>query len=122
MALTHTTAVRSSVASAVLASIDAGGAAGKLVFQTSAGVAVATLTLSYPCGTVSNGILTFGIIDSDINAAGGAITKFKITTSANADVIFGAVSIFGSDINLQSVTITSGDTVGLSSLLYSAPV
>lgn len=122
MAITHAASVRTTLATAVRDAIDAGPAAGKLVFQTSGDVAVATLTLSDPCGTVSGPTLTFSSITSDTNAAGGTVAKFKLTTSANADVLFGAVSTSGSDINLSTLSVTAGSTVSVSSLTYTAPL
>ena len=122
MAITHASGLRTTLATAVRDAIDAGTGAGQLVFQTSGDVAVATLTLSDPCGTVSGPTLTFSAITSDTNAAGGTVAKFKITTSTPGDVLFGAVSTSGSDINLSSLSVGAGDTVSVSSLTYTAPV
>ncbi len=122
MAVTHASGLRNTIATAVRDAIDAGAGAGTLVFQTSGDVEVATLTLSDPCGTVSGAVLTFSAITSDTTATGGTVAKFKITTSAPADVIFGAVGTSGSDINLSSLSVAANDTVSVSSLTYTAPV
>lgn len=120
MAITHATNVRSTLATAVRDAIDNGPAAGKLVFMTSGDVTVATLTMSDPCGSVLNGVLTFSAISSDTNAVGGTVAKFKLTTSDNINVLFGAVGTSGSDINLSTLSVGAGDTVSVSSLTYTA--
>lgn len=120
MAITHAASVRTTLVTAVRDAIDAGTGAGKLVFMTSADATVATLTLSDPCGTISGSTLTFSAITSDTNAVGGTVAKFKITTSAPADVLFGSVSTTGADINLNTVTVSAGDTVSVSALSYAA--
>lgn len=121
MAITHASGIRTTIATAVRDAIDV-GTAGKLVFLTSGDVAVATLTLSDPCGTVSGAVLTFSAITSDTNAAGGTVAKFALRTSASADCVLGAVATSGSDINLSSLTVGAGDTVSVSSLTYTAPL
>lgn len=122
MAITHNATIRNTLTVAIRDAIDAGAGAGKLVFLTSADSAVATLTLSKPCGTVSGAVLTFASITSDTNAAGGVIQKFKITTSAGTEIVYGSVATSGADINLSNVTVLAGDSLSLSSLTYTAPV
>ena len=125
MAVTHATATRTSIATAVKDAIDA-GTAGKLVFRTSGslgalGTACATLTLTDPCGSVTNGVLTFSTITSDTNAAGGTVATATLQTSADTVCVHCAVGTSGSDINLSSLTVGVGDTVSVSSLTYTAP-
>ena len=48
--------------------------------------------------------------------------KFTIESSAAAQVMLGAVGTSGSDINLSSLTIGAGDTVSISSMVYTASV
>lgn len=129
MAVTHITALRTTLATAVRDAIDGGAGAGKLVFRLSGtvsapGTAVATLTLSDPCGTVSNGVLTFSAITSDTNATGNAsaVAAATLQTSADSVQLHCAVAASGSDINMTGgLTIGAGDTVSCSSLTYSAP-
>lgn len=128
MAVTHSTAVRTSLATAVKDAIDAGSGAGKLVFRLSGtvgspGTAVATLTLTDPCGSVSNGVLTFSSITSDTNATGNAspVATATLQTSADTVCVHCAVAASGSDINMTGgLTIGAGDTVSCSSLTYTA--
>lgn len=129
MAVTHITALRTTLATAVRDAIDGGAGAGKLVFRLSGtvsapGTAVATLTLSDPCGTVSNGVLTFSAITSDTNATGNAsaVAAATLQTSADSVQLHCAVAASGSDINMTGgLTIGAGDTVSCSSLTYTAP-
>jgi hypothetical protein len=129
MAVTHSTAVRTSIATAVKDAIDGGAGAGKLVFRLAGsvgtpGTAAATLTLSDPCGTVTNGVLTFSAITSDTNAAGNAtqVANATLQTSADTVCVHCAVAASASDINMSGgLTIGAGDTVSCSSLTYTAP-
>jgi len=121
MAVTHPTAVRTIMADAVVDSIDVGGA-GSLVFQTSGDVEVATLTFSATAfGAASGATATAAAITSDSSATGGTVAKFIINNGSAAQAGFaGAVSTAGSDINLSSLAVGSGDTVAMSSLTYTA--
>jgi len=107
---------------AVRDQIDAGGAAGRLEIGT-AGMAsiLATITLGYSgasTGTVSGSVLTLaGFPRSDTSADNtGTAAAARIRTSASADVITGlTVGLSGSDINLDSLSITAGQTVTINS-------
>lgn len=121
MAIIHSTTIRNGMADFVVDAIDAGGA-GSLEFQTSGDVEVATLPFGATAfGAASAGTATANAVTSDTSATGGTAAKFVVKSGA-ADTIFsGAVATSGSDINLSSLSIGSGDTVSLSSLTYSAP-
>ena len=130
MAVTHSATLRNTIATAVRDAIDGGAGAGKLVFRlsgsvSSPGTAVATLTLTDPCGSVSGETLTFSSITSDTNATGNAsaVAAATLQTSADTVCIHFAVGSSGSDINMSGgLTINAGDTVSCSSLAYTAPV
>lgn len=119
MSVTHGTATRTSLATAVLGDIDA-GAAGNLVFRTSGDAEVATCPLSTTSGVVSGAVLTFNAITDETDATGGEVAKFTIEDDVAADVLLGNVQISGGDINLSSLTIGAGDTVSVSALTYTA--
>ena len=124
MAVTHPTAIRNGIADYVVDRLDlgTGTSAGRLVFQTSGGTAVATLALSNPAfGAASSGVATAAAITSDTNAAGGTTTKAELRDRDATAIVLCAVSTSGSDINLSSTTIGAGDTVSMSSLTYTAP-
>lgn len=122
MAVTYSTAVKTARMTAVRDQIDAGGAAGKLEICTAGYSSVlATITLGYSgasTGTVSGTVLTLaGFPRSDTSAdATGTAAVARIRTSANADVITGlTVGLSGSDINLDSLSITAGQQVTINS-------
>lgn len=123
MAVTHPTAVRNAIADLVVDGIDAGAAAGTLEFQTAGSVEVATLTFSDPAfGAASGGTATASAITSDTNATGGTITKAVLQDSDGVDKILCSVTATGGggDIELSSVVVSSGQTVSVSSLTYTA--
>lgn len=121
-AVTHPTSVRNTVANAVVDLIDAGAGAGTIQFQTSGDVEVATLTYSDPAyGSAAAGTATANSVSSDTNATGGTVAKSKHYDSNSNEVFATAVGTSGSDINLSSLSVGSGDTVSMSSLTYSAP-
>jgi hypothetical protein len=121
MAVTHPTAVRDGVCNFVCNQLDEGTPPGTLVFQTSGDVEVATLTLSNPAfGAPSSGTKTAGSITSDTSATGGTIAKVRLKNAAGTDKIIGSVTATGGggDIQLDSVIISAGQTVSVSSLTY----
>lgn len=121
-AVTHPTSVRNTIADAVVDLIDAGAGAGTIQFQTSGDVEVATLTYSDPAyGSAAAGTATANSITSDTNATGGTVAKSAHYDSNSTLVFSTAVGTSGSDINLSSLSVGSGDTVSMSSLTYSAP-
>ena len=122
MAVTYSSTVKDARMTAVRDAIDAGGAAGKIEICTAAYASVlATITLGYSgasTGTVSSGVLTLaGFPRSDSSADNtGTAAVARIRTSADADVVTGlTVGTSGSDINLDSTSITTGQTVTLNS-------
>lgn len=124
MAVTHPTAIRNGIADYVVDRLDlgTGTSAGRLVFQTSGGTAVATLALSNPAfGAASAGVATASTITSDTNAAGGTVAKAELRDRDATAIVLCAVGTSGSDINLSSLTVGAGDTVSVSSLTYTAP-
>ena len=114
MAVTYTNALKQTRMEAVIAAVDAGAGAGKLVIMTSGDAVLATLTLADPSGTATNGVLTFDV-DPDISATAtgtGTAAKAKITTSADADVVTGlTVGTSGTDVIIDNTSITTGQTV-----------
>lgn len=128
MAIGYATSMRTTRITAVVTAIDAGSAAGTLKLYSgtrpATGAAVttqtllATLTFSDPCGTVSNGVLTFSAITADTSAdADGTATWARIADSDGtfvADLDVGATGS-GKDIILNNVNIVAGGEVSISS-------
>lgn len=103
---------------AVVAQIDAGAGTSTIEIGT-AGMAsvLAVFDLPDPCGTVTNGVLTFDmdpdLTDSSANNDGTAAAA-QIKNGDGTAVITGlTVGTSGADINLDSVSITTGQTVTL---------
>lgn len=117
-AVTHGTAIRTTVCNAVVDALDASG---NLVFRTSGDVEVATCPFSATAfGAASGGAATAAAITSDTSATGGTVAKFTAETSGATIIFTGAVSTSGSDINLSSLAVGAADTVSVSSLTYTA--
>lgn len=118
MAVTYSTACKQARLEAVIAQIDGGSGAGTLEIGTSGmGTVLATLTLADPCGSASGATLTFDfdpdISDSSADATGTAAAA-QIKDSNGTVVISGlTVGTSGTDIVLDSVSITAGQTVTL---------
>jgi len=117
MAVTYTTAVKNARLDAVVTQI---GSAGVLeIGTTSMGTVLATIDLGNPAGTTSGGILTFSGFprsDTSADATGTAAAARIRTASGGTDIITGlTVGTSASDINLDSVSITTGQTVTITS-------
>lgn len=114
MAVTYETAVKTARMQAVITQIDEGTGAGKLKIRDGSNNVLATFTLADPCGTVSGAVLTFDF-DPDISATAGAngtATNAIITDSDDETKISGlTVGVGTGDIQLDSTSITSGQTV-----------
>jgi hypothetical protein len=117
MAVTYTTAVKNARLDAVVTQI---GSAGVLeIGTTGMGTVLATIALGNPAGTSSGGILTFSGFprsDTSADATGTAAAARIRTASGGTDIITGlTVGTSASDINLDSVSITAGQTVTITS-------
>jgi len=75
-----------------------------------------SLTVSGAFGTDSNGTLTVGAVSNGTAVATGTATFFRITKSNNLTVVMdGTVGTSGADMNFNTVSIVTGDTVAISS-------
>lgn len=129
MSLGFSTTLRSARATAILNAIDGGPAAGVIKFYNGARPAtggtattlLATCTCSDPCGSVANGVLTFSAITDGTGTAGAgagtAATWARIEASDGTFVADATVSATGGggDIQLNSTTIATGQTVKVTS-------
>lgn len=124
MAVTHVTSLRNILADAAVDSIDDGASAGLLEFRTAGDVEVATLTFSDPAfGAAAAGTAAASAITTDASATGGTIAKAALRTSVPADRILCSVTATGGggDIELNSVVVSAGQSVAVTSLTYTAP-
>ena len=118
MAVTYSAAVKTLRMQAVADAIDAGVSSGTLEIGTAGMAAVlAVFQLVEPCGTVSGAVLTldFDPDISDTSADGtGAAAAAQIKDGDGVAVITGlTVGTSGTDIILDSTSITAGQTVTL---------
>ena len=121
MSVIYPVALKNTRMTAVLTAIDAGPAPGTLVIGTSAlsgatGV-LAIIPLADPSGSVAAGVLTLSGLPKGIAAtANGTAAKAEIRDSTGAVVVSGlTVGLSASDIIINSVTISIGQTVQINS-------
>ena len=124
MALAYSTALRNAMLDEITTAI---GASGLLRIYdgsrpASGGAAttlLAELALSATAaGSASGGALTFSSITQDSSAnATGTATWFRVVTSGGTFVIDGNVGTSGSDLNLTTTSIVSGQPVSVTSFV-----
>jgi len=88
---------------------------------TNANTAISTqtllvsLTVAGSFGTDSNGTITIGSVTSGTAVASSTATFFRIVKSDGTTVVMdGSVGTSGADMNLNTTTIASGQTVSIS--------
>ena len=118
MAVNYNATLKSSRMSAVITAIDANASPAMIQIGT-AGMAqtLVTITLGDPSFSESGGVITMtGAPKSGVAATSGTAAAARIRDGGNVDVVTGlTVGTSGSDINLNSTSITNGQTVTLSS-------
>ena len=116
MAVIYAAALRTARMNEVNDAINAGSGAGKLkIGTTGMGLVLATLTLADPAGSVSGDVLTLDF-DPDISDTSadntGTAAAATITDSDDNVIVSGlTVGTSGTNIVLDSVSITAGQTV-----------
>lgn len=88
---------------------------------TNANTAISTqtllvsLTIAGGFGTDSNGTITLGAVTSGTAVASGTASFFRIVKSDGTTVVMdGSVGTSGSDLNLNTTTVASSQTVAIS--------
>lgn len=115
MAIVYTTAVKTARMEAVKTAL---GASGKLEIGTTGMASILAVIPLSTGGTVTNGVWTLIASPTSDTAADntGAAAAARIRTSGNTDIVTGlTVGLSGSDINLDSLSITAGQTVTVNS-------
>lgn len=134
MAVKLLLSVRNDMANAIVAKIDGGGAAGQIKIYSgtqpanpsvaASGTILSEHPLSYPCGTVTNGVLVFAAIteDSFANATGTA-TWARIFDSTGAAIVDCSVTVSGGggDITMNTTSIVLNGPVRFQSLQMTMP-
>lgn len=124
MALSYSTTLRNSMLDAITSAVGT-SALIKIYDGTrpaNVGTAITTQTLlaTLSCSTTfapgsSGGVLTVNAITSANAVASSTATWFTITTSGGTRVVDGSIGTSGSDLNLTTTTIVSGQPVAISS-------
>lgn len=125
MALSFSSALRNSRADAITTACGSNAKiriyAGTVPADVGTAIGSQTLLAELPCSatfapSASGGVLTVNAITQDSSAdATGTATFFRVLTSTNTAVIQGAVGTSGSDLNLNTTSISSGAAVSISS-------
>lgn len=114
MAVTYNTTLKNTRLTDVVSAIGTGGA-GTLVIGTAAmATTLSTITFDSTCGTVTGGVLTFSSTPKvDSSAANTGTAAAAIVKSGGATTIISGLTVgtSGSDINLSSTSIVSGQSV-----------
>jgi hypothetical protein len=118
LAVTYASGLKSTRMAAVITAIDVAAPVAYIEIGT-AGMAatLVTIALSDPSFTESAGVITMAGAPKSGTATGtGTAAAARIRTGAAADVVTGlTVGTSGSDINLNSTSITTGQTITLTS-------
>lgn len=124
MTMIHPTAIRNEIVDLVVDKIDIGsGANGTLELQTSLSVVLAIHDFSVPAfGVSASGSATANAISSTTAIATGSATKFVCKDKDGTLVCTGAITAVGGGGDIEasgvSISITSGDTINITSLTY----
>lgn len=130
MAISYSTTVRNNRLNQVRDAIDGGAGAGLLRIYDgtrpatcgTATTLLAELTFSDPCaGAAASGVLTMSAITADSSAnATGTASWFRAVDSTGTCCIDGNTGTSGSDLNLNSTSIASGQQVSITSFTITA--
>jgi hypothetical protein len=117
MAVTYTTAVKNARLSAVISAI---GTTGVLeIGTTGMATVLATIDLASTSGVAASGVLTFSGFprsDTAADATGTAAAARIRTATGGTDVVTGlTVGLTGSDVNMDTLSISIGQTVTINS-------
>ena len=82
---------------------------------------LAILALTDPfAAAAAAGVLTADTINDDTSTVAGTATWFRLEDNSGDAIIDGDVGTSGSDLNLNSVAISAGGTVSVTSLVITA--
>lgn len=121
MAVTISTSAANVLCDGIVDLIDNGGA-GTFEIQDG-GVVLAELAFGSPAfGAAVAGVATSNAISDDTSANNtGTADTFQIKAGTGEVVLSGSVGTSGEDINLNTVSITTGDSISITSLTVTMP-
>jgi len=129
MALGYVVGLRNAQLDEVQILIDTDVGAGNLIILDGARPAtggaktttLATLPLTDPVApAAAAGVLTFSAITDDTSTSAGTATWFRLEDNSGDAVVDGDVGTSGSDLNLNSTSISAGGTVSVTSFVITA--
>ena len=123
MALTLPTNVRNAACDAIVDLVDVSGPGKLEIGTTSMAVTLVTNVMAATAfGAAATGVATAAAIVDGTAGATGTAAECRFRDGADADVITGMTVGSGSgDLDLSSTSITSGDTVSISSFTVTVP-
>lgn len=125
MAVTHASSMRNLIADTVTAQADVGTTQAILSLQASASTEIVTCQMaSTAFGAASTGVCTANTINDGTASTAGTVTQGQILSSTQRNEVcaFSVTSTGGGgDLELSSNVISSGQTVSITSLTYTAP-
>ena len=134
MAVKLIVSVRDGMAQALINKIDGGGAAGTIRIYSgtqpanptvaASGTILSEHPMSFPCATVTNGVMVFGAITEDQYAnATGTATWARFFDSTGAAVLDCSVTVSGGngDLQMNTVNIVINGPVRFTSLQITMP-
>lgn len=115
-------AITSGIGASGLLSIYSGTAPATAATALAGNTLLAQLALSATAApAASGGVLTLNAIATQSSApATGTATFFRLTTSGGTCIVQGSVGTSGADLNMNSVAISSGAAVAVSSFVLTA--
>jgi len=122
MALTHSTTARNALADQIDTLVNTGAGTAKMRIKTSADAVLVEFSLQNPAfGAAANGQITLnGTPISATASATGTAAKFDVLDRNGSMVFEGSVGTSGADAIIDNTSISSGQTVNLNSLTYTA--
>lgn len=125
MAVTHTSSMRSLISDQVTAQADVGTTQAIVSLQASASTEIVTCQMAATSfGVSSSGLSTAAAIQDGTASTAGTVTLGQILSSTQRNEVcaFSVTSTGGGgDLELSSNVISSGQTVSITSLSYTAP-
>jgi len=117
MSVSYATALKSTRMNAVISAIDVNASPAFIEVMTGASAVLVSITLSDPSFTESGGVITMaGAPKSGVATGSGTAALARIKDGGGNIIVSGlTVGTSGADINLNSTSITTGQTVTLSS-------
>lgn len=117
MSVTYNATVKNDRLQVVADAIDAGGAGTIEIGTTGMGTVLAIIPLAATCGTVSGGVLTFSMPQSDSSADNtGTAAEARIKSGGGTSIVTGlTVGTSASDIILTSTSIVATEPVTINS-------